>query len=241
VRLLLAGCGALAVLGSIAAPAVACGVSPPLGPTGLPQQCDGTLAETPWSAGLTVGGFSTTIDFGDVRAGLDERSAVASLGYHFGPRWGVTGSMGAILDGRTTVGGRARDINAGLVASLGGNWLPVYEGARRPFLLTSATLGVSTVTASSDDDRRHRLTSSDLRLAALIGKTFGPLVPFAATRLFGGPVAWRLGGKSVWGGDTHHYAVGAGLIARLPAHLDLFAEVMPLGEQSLTAGLTFSY
>jgi hypothetical protein len=212
-----------------------------VGPTGLPQQCNGTVTETPWSAGVTVSGFSTTIDFGEARAGLDEQSAVASLGYHFGPRWGLNGTVGAILGGRTAVAGVDRDVSAGLIASLSGNWLAVYEGARRPFLLASATLGVSTVTAVSDDDQRHRLTSSDLRLASLVGKTFGPLVPFAVARLFGGPVAWRLGGKSVLGGDTHHYAVGAGLIARLPARLDLFAELVPLGERSATAGLTFSY
>jgi hypothetical protein len=234
--------GIFSLLGLVAAPpASACGVSPPLGPTGLPQQCDGTVTETPWSAGVTVSAFSTTIDFGELRAGLVEESAVASLGYHFGPRWGLSGTLGAILDGRATVAGIERDVGAGPIVSLSGNWLAVYEGARRPFLLASATLGVSTVTAVSDDDQRHRLTSSDLRLAAVAGKTFGRLVPVVAARLFGGPVAWRLGGSSVWGGDTHHYAVGAGMIARLPARLNLFVEVMPLGEQSATTGLTLDY
>jgi hypothetical protein len=216
-------------------------VSPPVGPTGLPYECDGTAGETPWTAGVSVSAFSTTIGFGDTRVRLREQSAVASLGYHAGPRWGVTASLGAVLGGGATIRETAGDVGAGIVGSLTGNWLAIYERARRPFLLSSLTLGASAVTAVSDDGQRNRLRALDVRLAILVGKTFGRLVPFAGARAFGGPVSWRIGGQSVVGGDIHHYAVGAGVIARLPGHLGLFAEAMPLGEQSLTGGLTFSY
>jgi len=83
--------------------------------------------------------------------------------------------------------------------------------------------------------------AGDARLAAMIGKSFGPVVPFLGARAFGGPVSWRLAGQSVMGGDAHHYAVGAGLSVRLPARLELFAEAMPLGERSATAGVSVRY
>jgi hypothetical protein len=188
-----------------------------------------------------VSGFSTTIAFGDRRVDLAEQSVVASLGYHFGPRWGVTGAAGAVLDGRATSTGAPGDVGAGLVASIGASWLPVYEGRWRPFLLASATVAASRTTAISDDGIRHGLAAGDFRLAALVGKSFGPVVPFLGARAFGGPVWWRLGGQSVVGGDVHHYAVGAGFTLRLPARFDLFAEAMPLGERSATAGLSFRY
>jgi hypothetical protein len=172
---------------------------------------------------------------------LAEQSAVASLGYYFNPRWGVTGALGVVLDGRATNAATRGDVGSGAVASIGASWLALYEGARRPFLLASATLGASRTTAISDDGQRHPLNSSDLRLAVLLGKSFGPVVPFLGARAFGGPVSWRLGGKPVVGSDVHHYAVGAGLTVRLPARLDLFAEAMPLGERSATGGVTIRY
>jgi hypothetical protein len=60
-------------------------------------------------------------------------------------------------------------------------------------------------------------------------------------RAFGGPVFWRINGAKVRGGDAHHYAIGAGITVRLPARMDLIAEVVPLGEQSAIAGVTYRF
>jgi hypothetical protein len=188
-----------------------------------------------------VSGFSTTIDFGSSRVDLAEQSVVASLGHHSSPRWGVTAALGAVLDGSATTAHSQGDVGAGVVGSLTGSWLPLYEGARRPFLMMSFSLGASRTTAVSDDGQRHPLTAGDARVAAMVGKSFGPVVPFLGARAFGGPVSWRLGGASVTGGDAHHYAIGAGLSVHLPARLDLFAEGMPLGERSATAGVSVRY
>jgi hypothetical protein len=141
-------------------------------------------------------------------------------------------------------GADSGEVGTGVLFSVGGSWLARYEGERSPFVLLSASLGVSTTTAVSDDGESHRLTAGDLRAGAMAGKTFFEsqrLVAFAAARIFGGPVMWHLGGESTSGGDTHHYAVGGGLMLRLPAHLTLFAEAIPLGEQSLSAGVTASF
>jgi hypothetical protein len=167
---------------------------------------------------------------------LAERSAIASLSYQASPGWSVTGALGAILDGEA--GGV--DLEPGFLATVSTSWLAIYEAARRPFLLVSFSLGASRATAIADDGVRTGLVAGDGRVAVLIGKSFGPLVPAIGARAFGGPVSWRTGGRSVMGGDVHHYAVGASLSLRL-GPVDLFGEAMPLGERSLSGGLTYSF
>jgi hypothetical protein len=149
--------------------------------------------------------------------------------------------VGAVGVATATVAAHEGDVGTGVIGSVSGSWLAVFEKPRRPFLAFSLTAGASTTTAGSDDDRRRRLTAADLRAGVMAGKTFGRLVPFVAARAFAGPVSWRLGGQRVTGGDVHHYAVGAGFTLRLPARMDLVAEVMALGEQSVTAGVTYRY
>lgn len=140
------------------------------------------------------------------------------------------------MDGAVTTD-MQRDVGAGFVGSVTATWLPLFETRRRPFVLTSLSFGGSTVTAESDDDEAHRWTAFDLRLGAIIGKTFADrFTPFAAGRVFAGPVSWQLGGESQTGGDAHKYTAGGGLSFRIPGRLDLFAEVMAVGEQSASVG-----
>jgi len=86
----------------------------------------------------------------------------------------------------------------------------------------------------SDDGEEHALSAFDARVGAMVGKTFGPLTPYAVARAFGGPVSWTLGGEEVSGGDAHHYTVGAGAALRLGRRLNLGVEGMALGERSAT-------
>ena len=133
-------------------------------------------------------------------------------------------------------------MGAGGAISVGWSWLALYEEERRPFLQVAATLGFSTVGADSDDGRRHQLTAGDLRVGVLTGKTFfTKLTVFAALRGFAGPVFWQVQGANALGGDTHHFALGAGAIVRLPARMNVFAEVMALGERSLSVGTGVSF
>src|SRR5688572_10809852 len=192
--------------------------------------------------GLTGGGFRTTVNLDEIPVDLEESNATLSVGYHFNTRWGITGGVGMIFGGTATIdGGAAGDVGRGLLVSASASYLAMFEKPSRPFLLLTLSAGVSTTTAVSDDGERHRLTAGDARLAVLVGKSFGRFVPFAGARAFGGPVFWRIGGAEVKGGDAHHYAVGAGVTVRLPARFDLIAEVMPLGEQSATAGVTYRF
>ncbi|MCP4448720.1 MAG: hypothetical protein GY811_25800 [Myxococcales bacterium] len=61
-------------------------------------------------------------------------------------------------------------------------------------------------------------------------------MPFASPRAFGGPVSWQLGREDVVGSDQYHYSVGVGGTYRVPGALDVFAEVLALGERSMSIG-----
>jgi hypothetical protein len=184
---------------------------------------------------------ATTLRFDDDReVDLEQQAVFASLAWRKSPRWGFSLSLGALLDGTLTpAGGVAGDVGEGLAVSLGASWLPIYEGERTPFLSLAFTFASSFTSAVSDDGERADYQAFDARLEALTGKSFldQRLTAYAAGRVFGGPVLWRLGGEDATGTDTHKYAVGGGLIVRLPwGGVDVFAEAMPLGERSYSAG-----
>lgn len=183
----------------------------------------------------------TTIEFGDREVELEQVSASAMLGWQASPRWGLVVALGGIVDGEVTTD-MARDVGAGFVGSATATWLPVFETARRPFLLATLSFSGATTTAESDDGEAHRWTAFDLRLGALVGKTFADrFTPFLAGRVFAGPVSWRVGGESEIGGDAHKYAIGGGVTFRIPGTLDLFTEVMALGERSGSVGASIAF
>jgi hypothetical protein len=169
---------------------------------------------------------------------LRETTAFATLSWQRTDRYSLQLTLGGILGGSVTTDGRASgDVGAGGALSVGWSWLPVYETETRPFLQVAATFGFSTVRAVADDGFRHQLTAGDMRVGVLVGKTFlGRLTTFAAARAFAGPVFWHVAGEREVGGDSHHYAFGAGLVLRLPQRIDVFAEAMPVGERSFSVG-----
>jgi hypothetical protein len=154
---------------------------------------------------------------------------------------GLTASLGAILDGSVDHASK-EDVSAGLITSITLNLLALYESESRPFVLGSATVGVATTKAISDDGVSHRWTANDNRLGVMVGKTFADhFVPFATARVFGGPVYWSLGGEDVVGTDIHHYTVGAGVTYQVPGSFSIFAEGLALGEQSVSLGGTMAF
>jgi hypothetical protein len=183
---------------------------------------------------VSVSGFDTVIVFPGQNVHTQQFAVNASLGHQISPRlgWNVTDSW---LTGGN-IGGRALLYGEGLGVSL--DYLAVYERAWQPFLALSASASASDARAVADDGRLRDWTAGDLRLGAMGGKTFGPLVPYAAVRVFGGPVSWHLSGASVIGTDHDHYTAGLGLTLRLPRSADVTVEVMPVGERSAIAGLT---
>ena len=182
--------------------------------------------------------MSTTIVFSDVHVALRETAATVTVGNFATARfgWSITagGVVAGSIDGRDTHGG----------ATLGGSlsWLPIYERPSRPFVAVAASLGTALIRGTADDTSARLWSAWDIRGGAIVGKTFARhVVPYLAARVFGGPVFWHRAGASAIGGDRYHVTGGLGLTVRLPARFDVTLEVMPLGEQSATAGLTWHF
>ncbi len=156
---------------------------------------------------------------------------IATLGYRLRPTVAIELGAGAVLDGTLEPPGvAAADIGVGPAATAAISWLLLTETPGRPFVFLSASASVITVPTSTE-----RLTALDGRVGVMVGKTFfARFTPYAAARAFAGPVFWTFDSA---GGDVHHYTVGAGARLALPGNLDLFVEGMPLGEQSVNAGL----
>lgn len=172
---------------------------------------------------------------------VQQATVSAILGYQLSTRTGVVASVGAILGGSVDSTSEG-DVGKGVVASATVTYLPFFETESRPFILGSLTLGHSRTTAVSDDSMSYDWTATDARLGIMVGKTFADrIVPFAAARAFAGPVFWTLGGEDVAGGDLYHYAVGAGCSYRVPGKLDLFAELIALGEKSASVGASVPF
>jgi hypothetical protein len=200
----------------------------------LPEECDGDGPPT-WQATAAADGMSTEIVFDGVRVPERELAITATIGHFATPRLGWSITAGAIAGGSI----EGRDMGPGVTIAGALSWLPVYEKARRPFVSLSLSLGTSLAHGVTDDGSRAWWSPWDLRGGVLVGKTLAKhFVPYAAARVFGGPVFWRRGGASVIGGDRRHVTVGAGITIRLPARIDLSVEVMPLGEQSAAGALT---
>ena len=201
----------------------------------MPEKCDGSEPST-WQVTGSVSGFSTQIVFDGMRVAVEQLATTATVGNFASPRLGWSASAGGILAGRI----EGRDVSGGGTVSGTLSWLPVYERPARPFVAFTATLGASFARALGDDEMRHSWWAFDLRAGAMVGKTlWDRVVPYAAVRVFGGPVLWTLAGADVVGGDRYHVTVGAGLVVRLPRDADLSAEVMPLGERSASLGFTW--
>ena len=182
--------------------------------------------------------MSTTIVFSGVAIPLRETAATLTIGDFPTARFGWSVTAGGIVTGSID----GRDVRGG--GTLGGSatWLAVYERAARPFVAVSASLGTALIRGVADDGSTHAWSAWDLRGGAIVGKTFaGRLVPYLAARAFGGPVFWHRGTASETGTDRYHVTVGLGVTVRMPARFDVTLEVMPLGERSATAGLTWHF
>lgn len=188
--------------------------------------CDGSGPPT-WQLTAAVDAMSTTIVLDDDVA-LREVAVTATVGHFVTPRVGWSVTAGAVVEGSIDGG----DVHGGATIAAAVNYLVVYEKKRRPFVSVSASLGTALIRAEADDGRTHTWSAWDGRGGGMIGKTlFDVIVPYAAVRVFGGPVFWR----GEVGGDRYHVTAGAGLIVRLPARLSLSIEGMPLGEKSASA------
>lgn len=170
---------------------------------------------------------------GAERLRLEAMAVSASFDVRLSPRWTLSGAAGGIFNGRLLSDSESFDFSGGLVGSVAGSFVALEQGTYVPFIMVAGSLAVSGVKAAPTT-----YVAIDVRLTATVGYTFFQrLTPYAVGRLFGGPVFWR----NQTGTDLYHYQVGAGLVVGLPFGFDLSAELIPLGEQRVTAGLGYSF
>ncbi len=179
--------------------------------------------------GATFGAFRTLLLFTDLNRRLEQLAVSASLEYRVAERITLSGAAGVMIMG--TLGGVPTQ--PGGVGSLALSFLVLEQGEYTPFLQFSASIAVSAMRAADSN-----YVAIDFRGGLAAGWTlFERFTPYAVVRAFGGPVFYG----SAIGTDAYHVQLGAGFVVGLPLGLDLSAEIIPLGEQRVTAGLGVSF
>jgi hypothetical protein len=174
-----------------------------------------------------------------------ERSAVtASADYRLSPTTTFGGGVGAGTGGLITVGARRFQVQPGWEVTLSYSRQLLDGRGGRPFLILGISGGASGARTrdegyvSTTEGATAGLYAFDVRGGLTIGKTFwNRISPYAAARVFGGPVFWSYGGSSVLGGDQYHFQMGIGLVAALGRGFDAFVEGIGAGERALTLGV----
>jgi hypothetical protein len=145
-----------------------------------------------------------------------------------------------VLAGRLEADGAGYDILPGPLVSVSGALRVLGRPSSGPFLAMTSAIGASFTRTRADlDGQRAHLTAFDFRIGALAGYLlFHRLSPYLAARAFGGPVLWHEQGEDRTGTDIHHYAIGLGASLAVTPWLAVRAEGIPLGERTLSAGVT---
>ncbi len=161
---------ALSLLGS-PKPSNACGLTPPIGPSGLPAICHGDEAKIRIRVGAVIGGTSTRIDFSDQTASLLQAATSATVDVLPFERLTLSGALGASLPGRVEYRAVQFDLRPGPMAGVGVAYR-LFGGAA-PFVHTSFTLSLSRSTTRAPDGSKGTFTSRDYRFGLAVGKTLG--------------------------------------------------------------------
>ena len=215
-------------------------MSPPVGPTGLSQSCDGSHGERNSRFGITLGSFDTTIVFGERRARLSQQALAFSVDRRVTPRLTLQFAIGGVISGRLAFEGVVHRLN-GVVTSLAASYRFVDEKGAVPFVIGTASLGQSFL-ETREREVSTPLSATDARLGLVVGKSLGNFfAPFAVVRAFGGPVRWSRSEETLVGSDRYHYNVGLGALLLPGAGVDAGFEVSFLGEKRVTTGLGFSF
>ncbi len=171
-----------------------------------------------------------------------ERAAVtASADYLISPTTTIGGGLGAGLGGLIKVGAQRFKVQPGWEVTFAYSRRLLDGRGGRPFMLLSIAGGGSGATTRQEGYATAGtagLYAFDVRGGLTVGKTFfNTISPYGTARLFGGPVFWSYGGKSVLGGDQYHFQVGLGLVTALKRGFDVFVEGIGAGERALTLGV----
>ena len=157
--------------------------------------------------------------------------------------WTVRAGLGVILDGTLTpAAGVGHDVTPGGLAAVGLEYRALVGAGYTPFIDLSLFLsGSMTETADPISKGNTSYFASDLRLAGRAGwNVEDRIFPYVSTRVFAGPVYWQLDGTAVTGSDIHHYQLALGTAIQF-GNVGTYIEWAGVGEQSLSAGLSFAW
>jgi hypothetical protein len=201
---------------------------------------------TRFRVGASYGAAGADLLFnGTIHAAMVRTALSASFDYQLNPTTTLSFGAGAGTGGSLSTRAIHYSINPG--------WLATVSYARRlvdgagslPFVILGLSFGASGASTRLSgvlEGESAPLYAFDFRAGLTVGKTFlDVLSPYAAARLFGGPVLWKLDGAAAGGTDVNHYQLAAGLVTSLPRGFDVFVEGAPLGERSVSLGCGFSF
>lgn len=199
--------------------------------------CNGDESPPKYHVGVSYGVFGSTLTFGSVEGDVLRRAAIATFEWRKSDTMTFQVGAGAALPGALTVGDERIRIDPGFLVSVASSWRLVDGAGSKPFVLLALTGAASFASTARTNGERAPFIAIDVRAGLTVGKTFfDVLSPYAAARVFGGPVFWRISGDALTGTDTHHYQIGAGMVVALPKYWDVFAEGAPLGERAVSVG-----
>jgi hypothetical protein len=240
------GAGGLAIAAALfahSAPARACGVPPPGSPPGF-RCTDGDAETAPrFRTSVNYTFSSTRIVFsGDKKADVERSLAASAFEYRASDKWALQLSAGLLLAGKMVFPDSRHDFAHGLSLAIGASYRLLEEKGVLPFVGLTGTFGYASAKTHEARTDYVGYNAFDLRLGAVAGKTIADaLTIYAAARVFGGPIFWKLRGESLTGTDVYKYQIGAGASVVLWKRVDLFAEGVAFGERMLSAGLGVSY
>ncbi|MCK9995030.1 MAG: hypothetical protein KAH56_01985 [Candidatus Krumholzibacteria bacterium] len=191
-----------------------------------------------------MGLFDTTIRFDDDRdVDVDMTSVSVSGGWFINDRWTVRASAGVILGGSLQpADGTVHDVEPGGTGTIGTEYRAVVGREATPFIDLSLFLSASWAqTVAPDSNNKTDYSAADARLGVRAGwNVEDSFFPYVVTRVFGGPVNWKLDGEDVVGSDINHYQVAFGASTRI-GPVGLFVEGSFLGEKALSTGMSTTW
>ena len=204
----------------------------------MAQRCHGE--QPPQSrVGLSFGAFRTRLVFAE-RGFLDLEELAAGVSFERRLSKQVTLQLSGGGIGYARLGGPAAETLRGFFAGAGVSWSVLDQKGAIPFVMIGLALaGSLAVPGRGGDDA---LYAFDLRGSVTAGYTLAKRwTPYLVGRLFGGPAFLAERGRTYVGTDVWHFQLGAGLVVGLPGGFDLSAELVPLGEQRVSAGLGYAF
>ena len=194
-------------------------------------------------AAAGLGTMNTRLEFGGgLAADLEITSLAFAVVLPIDERTLLRAGGGPVLDGFLRVDGAPDQTfeSAGLVFAGFEKRTGAADGWT-PSLDLSLTLGFTWAKTSGEDGQSADYRAGDLRAGARAGWVVKDwFFPYAAGRIFGGPVSWEFEGAEVTGTDAHHYQLAAGAGVSLGS-LVLFFEVAAAGERGANVGLASNW